>query len=101
MAATDLANLTPTQLENANAIIQIGNQLGESQQNILIALMIADFESNFNPTIKNSDTGSSAYGLFQYNNDTWSDEFPKAKKNSRSTGSISTASTGSDSNTAT
>ncbi|WP_157771973.1 calcium-binding protein [Ralstonia solanacearum] len=65
-----MINLTPGQRAVVDKIIISGMQMGVSAEVIEAAVNIANAESSFNPIAQNSST--SAYGLFQYINGTWS-----------------------------
>lgn len=60
-----MTNWDPEQLQNAQTIIDVGNQLGASQRDITIALMTAMQESGLKNINYGDQAGPDSLGLFQ------------------------------------
>ncbi len=73
--ALNMNNLTSAQQAIVNQIIATGQQLGTPNIVIQAAINIANAESAFNPLAPNPTT--TAYGLFQYVDSTWSSSWSR------------------------
>ena len=71
--STNMNNLRSEQLAILNKIIVAGQQLGASNTVIMAAVNIANAESDF--TASRGNPNSTAFGLFQYTNTTWNEQW--------------------------
>jgi Ca2+-binding RTX toxin-like protein len=80
--ATKIENLSPEQQAIAERIIEVGRDIGVTQDLIETAVIFANAESDFNPSATNGI--NTAYGLFQYVNGTWTSAWSRFQANNAS-----------------
>ena len=75
--ASQMNNLSQSQLAIVNKIISQGQSIGAPDTVIQAVINIANAESDFTPSAPNANGQSSAFGLFQYINTTWQSSWNK------------------------